>query len=132
VAYLEWTARFSVGDDRIDQQHQTLFAYVNDFHDALAAGVEHALLLQIFDQVFAYTQFHFDDEEALMARCNYPDLERHKKLHATLVETVVDLQQALRLEEPGSEQRAMGFLKNWLQAHVLGVDSKYASYLHSE
>jgi len=129
VPYLEWTPAYSVGHEEIDRQHQVLFDYVNAFHDALEDGVEQDLLVQIFAQVLEYTRFHFRDEEALMAQYAYPDLQRHKQLHQRLVETVMELQESLCAGEENAGPRVMGFLKNWLQAHVLGVDKKYRPYL---
>ena len=38
MALLAWNDAFATGIPAVDEQHETLFRIVNDFHDGLTAG----------------------------------------------------------------------------------------------
>ncbi len=74
----------------------------------------------------AYTQRHFTDEEAYMARIHYAGLESHQKLHQKLLDKVT--QHVAAFEASGHLSEAFfSFLAFWLSAHIQGIDAKYGT-----
>lgn len=58
MSYLKWDQSLSVNDDVMDEQHQLLFDYVNEFYEAIKKHEDNHQLLQIMEKVLAYTKFH--------------------------------------------------------------------------
>ncbi|MBV5350520.1 hemerythrin family protein, partial [bacterium] len=73
----------------------------------------------------AYTVTHFRDEEALLKKAGYANLEDHKMIHAELLEKVQDLQQKLANNQAVSLVSVIRFLSDWLKDHILRDDMAY-------
>lgn len=127
---LQWSADFSVENEKMDGQHQRLFDIINSFYDAVDSGASFTKLQSVFQEVLDFTAYHFAEEEALLERQNYPKLGEHKIIHQTLVQRVQELMADLNSEAPGSPDKVKLFLKNWLTSHIKGIDKQYAPYVH--
>jgi hemerythrin len=125
MALFAWQEIYSVGVERIDNQHKNLFEIANRFHAAFERGEARAVLATIFRQLVSYTVYHFADEERILQQCGYADYDRHKANHEKLVSLVLGYQRQLDSGEPGIEPHAMNFIKTWLNGHVLGMDRSY-------
>ncbi len=124
-----WSERYSVGISRIDAEHQTLIAIVNELYAAMLASKDAAILGNVLGRLAEYTVSHFTNEETLMRRHGYPDYGRHKAEHDALVVKVVKLQQDQRAGKPVISKDVMVFLQQWLLSHILGSDKKYTTHL---
>jgi len=72
-----------------------------------------------------YTVSHFAEEEALMVRARYADLEQHRGLHKTLLGQVGELRAKLDRGETLKTLEVTEFLGGWLRHHILKVDHAY-------
>jgi hemerythrin len=125
MALFEWQEIYSVGVERLDNQHKNLFSIANRFHAAYERGESRGVLAAIFNEMMEYTAQHFADEERMMRECNYADYDRHKAHHEKLVNLVLGYKRQFDIEQPGVEMAAMNFIKTWLTGHVLGMDRNY-------
>lgn len=126
MAFVQWSPELDVGDEEMNRQHVRLIDIINRYHDALELHAPRAELLKIFEEVAAFAQSHFRDEEALMEACAFPGLTRHRLIHKQLVARVGEL--LVKLRDTGDEavkSDIQYFLKNWLTAHIKGIDSQY-------
>jgi hemerythrin-like metal-binding protein len=129
MALFEWKPLYSVGDSRIDAQHQQLFSIANRLHEAHSLGRGKQVLGGIFQELIDYTVTHFAEEEALLQRTGYPDYLRHKQNHEKLLGLVSGYQRQFERGEDGTEERLMAFIKTWLDGHILGMDRNYSQHV---
>ncbi|WP_448383755.1 bacteriohemerythrin [Desulfosoma sp.] len=129
---MEWSPQYSVGDFDIDQQHQKLFKMVNGLNEAMHLGQGRAVMGRLLSDLVDYTVKHFEAEERAMERANYPDLEAHREAHHKLTQQVGDIVQRFQNGETNITLEVMNFLEQWLKKHIVGMDKKYAPYLHKE
>lgn len=115
-----------LGVPEIDQQHEELVNMLNRLNDAVKSNASHETLSLMFDDLVAYTDFHFRSEEQLMIENGYPDTDAHKNEHRLLVEESHYLKERL---VDGSELLALQSLKDWVLAHIQFMDKKLATYL---
>ncbi|MDM7457014.1 MAG: diguanylate cyclase [Tepidimonas sp.] len=124
-----WDDTLLTGLDAVDAQHHRLVGLFNAlnramFHGrALSANEQQA----IFDELVAYSRYHFEDEERLMAEAGVDP--RHRELHARLHQEFVAQVRSMwdargHLRQLGDT--LMGFLTSWLGLHILGVDQAMA------
>ncbi|MDH5326727.1 MAG: bacteriohemerythrin [Gammaproteobacteria bacterium] len=127
---INWDKSYSVNVDMLDTQHQNLFAIINKFYDVVQAKKDTSTLSTVFKQVLDYTQTHFKIEEHYLKKYGYPDIEKHMLLHSTLVDRAQTLYSDINAGKSGAAENAIGFLKDWLEGHIKGVDTKYSSHLN--
>ena len=80
----QWDESFKTGDGVVDTQHQELFGMVNDLHNAIVANKGREVLALAFDKLAKLTIEHFETEEGLMERIDYPSLTAHRQKHQVL------------------------------------------------
>ena len=129
MALLTWSTEYSVAVEAIDKQHQQLFAMLNELHDAMKAGKGAQEAPRVLKNLVEYVCEHFALEEALMAEAHYPELARHKAEHDKLTSEVAKMVQDIESGKTVLSMKLQGFLRGWLQEHILGTDKKYMSYL---
>ncbi|MEW6711319.1 MAG: bacteriohemerythrin [Candidatus Riflebacteria bacterium] len=126
---IKWNEDLLTGVSDIDQQHRQLVRLVNDLHHALREGRTQESMRSILDELVDYTKTHFSFEEQKMARCGYPDIEAHKKLHQSLVKQVLDIYKSFESGRNCIGIETFNFLKDWLTNHIMKVDKKYSPYM---
>lgn len=132
MAMIEWSDKYAVGEERIDYEHQRLFKLVNDLNDANKAGDSMHMLAEVYlGQLVKYCDYHFNTEEVYMAQANYPGFAEHKHAHDDLRKQVLEFQEKFKKGKANVGNELMSFLKNWLEGHILHVDTKLAAYLAS-
>jgi len=126
-----WENIYSVGVAKLDAQHMKLFEIANRFHAAFERRESRPVLVAIFTELVEYTATHIADEKRLLQEHGCPDHKLHKANHALLVGLVLSYKRQLENGEPDIEQHAMGFIKTWLNDHILGMDRSYAEHAKS-
>lgn len=129
MAYLEWSDRYSVKHQEIDQQHQRLIEMINTLHQALIARKGREIQCTIIDEMVKYAGTHFALEERLLQAVGYPLLSGHKAEHDAFSQKAFALQEEIRSDGFLLTLEILNFLKDWLQTHILGTDMLYVEHL---
>lgn len=82
---LVWREQMSVGNTLIDNEHKYLLEQVNAVERALNTEQNHDILVETLDHLVDYTKNHFDHEEQIQRKINYPDIEEHKREHRKIM-----------------------------------------------
>jgi diguanylate cyclase (GGDEF)-like protein/hemerythrin-like metal-binding protein len=84
--HLVWQEGYECGEPTIDAEHRELFRLANGLIDAvLRTPDQPAALRSVLLELLAHVQRHFADEEAILARHQYPQLDEHRRAHAGLL-----------------------------------------------
>ena len=129
MALLTWNNGYSVGVQKIDNQHSVLFSILNDLHDAMMKGHAQSLTGPILHKLADYTHSHFAEEEVMMAAAKYPGLADHKLKHIELVKEVEAFVHSFDKGEIALNLKLMDFLRDWLTNHIQKVDMAYSACL---
>jgi hemerythrin-like metal-binding protein len=122
MALLTWTDDLSTGNAEVDSQHRKLVDLLNSLHDAMRSGQGAQDLSGIFDEVLAYTDYHFKTEERLFGPVEYPQKAEHIRQHAELVDQALGLQVQFRSGKAFMTAEVLQFLKNWIVHHIQEMD----------
>ena len=129
-----WDQHFVTGLAAVDEQHHVLV----DLFNALTQGLfsqcsdREVVLADTYARLLAYTELHFEEEEALMAEYGLDPrhVESHCMMHRQFVEQVVMLwAQRTTMTDPATT--LVGFLTSWLGLHILGIDQSMARQIQS-
>lgn len=131
ISLVRWQDDFSVGNNHIDEQHSILIDTINQLASAESLNNHHAVQM-IIDELASYAAFHFDFEERLMERGNYPHLDEHKCIHRAFTQWVADLRgQYITYGRHPLGESVLVYLRDWLSHHILGEDRRYQSFIGS-
>lgn len=124
-----WKPDYSVGNKTMDDQHKVLLGMLNELFDHMAKGTGPDQLEKTFDQMTKYARSHFLEEETLMARYGYKDIEQHKREHQVFTARISELRFKFMSGNKTMAIEVVNFLKEWLLKHICGTDQKYSSIL---
>lgn len=124
----EFTEEYLIGVELIDKEHEALFQIVgraNRLVKSFDKSSGYDEIIQILDELKAYTREHFSDEEEYMESIHYEGLDAQKRAHEAFIDKLENLD--LKAAENNPEdylQKLLEFLLGWLINHILYADKK--------
>ena len=131
VDSLVWRDTYSIGVDKVDEQHQQLFKQVNKLISMTQEDKSQAKIEEVLDFLAQYTVKHFETEEEIQQNYDYPDYERHQEIHNNFVAEVQTAQEKLAQGEMGSADlvKLNKMVSRWLVNHVKGIDQELGAHI---
>jgi len=126
-----WNKRFETGIASVDEQHRRLVEIVNQMGEVLIDGSStEASINEVFATLAEYAQFHFADEERLMAEAslNQGSADMHQQHHREFVAQLTTMWKG-RADLVNPAEVLQGFLASWLAFHILEEDQSMARQL---
>jgi hemerythrin len=128
---MAWNSNYSVGVKRCDEDHQKLFALIDDLHEAMRDGKGSEIAQSVVKELEHYTRVHFSAEEALMVRTKYPGLAAHQVEHQKFVDKVAHFRTELKEGTAGQAIQISMFMNDWLIKHIKQTDQRYSAHLNA-
>jgi hemerythrin-like metal-binding protein len=122
-------AKYSVKVPDMDREHQQIILLMNKLYTLYKSGASSAEQGAALTALAEYTVKHFHDEEAYMAKINFPGLTVHKGVHKNLLDRVGQFAATFKATGKVGDDLFV-FLKMWLAAHICGIDMKYGVHPH--
>ena len=125
--HLQWLDSYSVGVRRFDDAHNRLVEILNAFSAACTDNRPMREQMDLLLDLVRYAHYHFRDEEDLMRKTGYPDLELHRATHDQLFERVLGFTHDYFFERVEQAQ-LLQFLMDFLLGHILAEDMRYKDH----
>ena len=129
---IKWTPELSVGVNEIDEQHQKLYAIIDELVKARSAVLDTSAILAIITQLVDYSDYHFRTEDNYMIENSYPLLLSHRKEHLAYIKKMGALIDDLENKRATLSAEILEFLCDWWQTHISQSDLKYARYIKAQ
>jgi hemerythrin len=131
---IQWSEKYATGLEEIDQQHKEIINQLNRLHDAITAGLGKEVVAGILRFTEAYANKHFEFEETCMERHRCPVAQLNREQHGLFREKMAHSAQILESGDPTPEQVIALYreLRDWIQNHILKVDTNLRSCVHPE
>jgi len=132
---VEWRPELRIGVDKIDNDHKYLIELTNKLIQAIDNERSTTEMLKIFDELEAYTRYHFEREEGFMdENCSSNEfktqIQKHKEQHRYFVDKLPLLKEKLLLATSKSvSYEIVEFLLEWLLDHIINEDLKLTQCL---
>ncbi|MGC2619710.1 MAG: bacteriohemerythrin [Acidobacteriaceae bacterium] len=131
MALFTWNDTYSVKVELCDAQHKKLFAIINNLADAMRMGKGQDVVTVTVAELLQYTRTHFQQEEALLRKANYPQLAAHQEQHHKFVADVEALHRESVAGHAANSVKVLGLLQNWLLHHIQKTDKQYSAHLNA-
>lgn len=132
MSLIVWNNDMSVGVPSIDEQHKKLVSMINDLYEASQEGREVSVIKETLGRLIAYTNEHFQYEEMLFDKTQYPKAQEHRSEHRALTQSVREMEERFQRENTKEAcQEMLAFLVRWLMDHTMGSDKLYSQHLVS-
>ncbi len=132
LSLIEWNDAFSVGIQKIDEQHKKFFSITNLLFDSMRGAQDREVIGSVLKELQQYVVYHFKAEESLMKMYNYPNMNAHKQEHDGAIHIVNKLVLDYERGIHTVDIELLKFLSDWIQSHILQVDRKYIPYVRGK
>jgi len=132
MALFTWNSNYSVKVKRFDEDHQQLFAIINELHDGMKAGRSKDVMHDVLTKLLRYTERHFTSEEAVMKELGYTQLPAHIEQHRKFTGKIKEVADQYKAGATGLSLSVLDFLTKWLSQHIVGVDKQYSEFMNAK
>ena len=123
-----WSESFSVGHQKLDEQHLKIVSFINELIDKPAINTQ-TEALDCIRQMLAYSVEHLEYEEQLLSELAYPDSVPHAVVHQFYIKKVQNFMKHSFDDNNDFKSEVLDFLKEWWTYHILEEDMKYRPFL---
>ena len=127
-----WKPSYQLGVPELDNDHRHLVGLVNELYEAMKVGHGYELINALIDQLLAYADQHFANEEGFMRACGYPYIEAHIREHQEFREKIGEMDRERRAGELLPSAELMDFLCTWLRTHVFESDKDLGVFIKKQ
>jgi hemerythrin len=131
MALMNWSSKYSVGVEALDNHHKSLISVLNQLHAASMRGKAQEVAGPLIRQLTSIASEHFAEEERLMESARYPGLADHRAKHEELAAKLAEFVSRHEKGDTTIYSQLLYFMRDWLSKHMLTVDSQYISWLAS-
>jgi diguanylate cyclase (GGDEF)-like protein/hemerythrin-like metal-binding protein len=129
----QWNPCFVTGLHEVDAQHHRLVDVINRFGELVMreSGTSIEALETVFAELADYTQYHFAEEESMMATVGLDARYRkqHRQSHDKFLKEVAQLHDSISDNNRTAAKSLLQFLTQWLAYHILGTDQFMAKQI---
>ena len=129
--YAEFTDDLITGNEMIDTQHKELIGKINDLFKSCEEHSNQSGAARMLNFLADYTEYHFNEEEALQKSIGYPGLKEHQAKHEELRTAVQELHEMLMEEEGPTDafvDKVTEKIRDWLYYHIQTFDRSVAEF----
>ena len=114
----------------LEKDHQQLIDLLDTLDKCISKGDSANQAHKHLSDFVALAEEHFKNEEAIMEDYKYTGIIDHKKEHARLLEELFFLKNKLGKGHTPFGKDYMKILRNWLEMHLIGADSRLEEFLY--
>jgi hemerythrin len=126
--FFVWKDAFNLGIPSIDAEHQQFLEILNRCAMAAKEGASPTMVETLLQELATYAEHHFRNEEEVLDRVGYPELDSQRVEHARFKR---ELDRIRSLDHP-SVLAALALARDWLLQHVTGTDRRYVAWITSD
>ncbi|MBN2011530.1 hemerythrin family protein [candidate division KSB1 bacterium] len=105
---------------------------INASHEAMRLGKARNIMTGLFQELEKYAQIHFKNEEELMVKNEYPEVEDHQIEHRKFIQKIGTFYQLYKKQQINSTMPIMSFLTDWVSSHIIRIDKKYSQFFNEK
>ncbi len=129
IKKLVWSEKLTLLDATIDNQHKNIFNLINDIIDTDQLYPKSDKFAKTLSQLSDYGLIHFQSEEELMKKLNYPKFAEHKTDHLNYIYKVSMFNLNFRDVNHTQPRIVLKFIRDWWFNHILDMDMDFSNFI---
>lgn len=126
---IRWSDQYNTGNEEIDGQHKELVTILSYLRDHGNSCLEKSETEDIFNQLEDFADRHFQLEEDIMQKTNFPYAKSHIRDHRYFSDHIREWRTDGKI---GCRSHKLSdFLTEWFFEHILQQDRKLTEHLGS-
>jgi hemerythrin len=131
MGIIEFDSTMSVNIKSIDEQHKKLVDILNMLSDAMKAKSGKDVLDDVLTELSAYVDYHFETEEELFKKYDYPEALKHVEEHNSYKENIEKFNEKFKDNKTlGLSVEVFNYLVTWIKHHIKEVDKAYSKFFN--
>jgi len=118
------------GIKSIDLQHQKFYNLLSELKMYNLIGEDNKTVKEVIEELKVYCIYHFEMENRIMKRIDFPDIVAHTKQHDMFIQKIEDFEMAYNYQSAALSDQMLGFLQKWFLVHIPEWDAKYIEYIN--
>lgn len=127
---VSWRPEYSSGNIIIDSEHRELFTRVTGLINRVLADESDMTILQDLEQIIKDTSAHFEHEEDVLKKTDYPLCREHMEVHTQLIHKAENILGLYMKGHVNMTAVLSYFIFDLIAKHVLEYDVGYFKYLN--
>lgn len=129
VIRIDWLKDWESGVRSIDTEHRLIVHLGNELINLSISEYPNEEILKKIDELFSFIRMHFRNEEAILKRVGYPELENHRSIHEECLREGESVYSDY-LNHVGNPSLFFNLLVNKIiTEHMVKEDSKYFPFV---
>lgn len=129
IKVFRWRPELELGVDMMDRHHRGMVNLCGAISESAGARGETAAATAHFLELVDLTAMHFEAEEDLMRRSDYPGRMDHQDRHHELSLLLKNWENRARRRDLPLNGAFLQHLSQWLENHILGSDRGFSRFL---
>lgn len=129
MALIKWREGYNTGVAQFYNEHRKIVELINLMLEAIRDKGGKEIIEKVYNDVVAYTGYHFDNEEKAMHVAKYFDIAKQIPEHSRLKAEALRFQEIINSNFSEGTSEFYRFLRDWLINHIQECDKKYGPYL---
>lgn len=126
VIRLAWLPDYLSGEPGIDAEHQELVRMINQLLEQASSSQNDPLRFNAaLDELLQHINTHFENEEALLRRIGYSEIDEHARQHALLKEQALLLRKVAEKRDISAGELVDFLAIKVIHEHLQEMDQKY-------
>ena len=126
---LMWKDEYKSGNLHIDSQHRHLFTLSNEILNAIITGQTDDNVFILANNLLNHTKNHFFDEEKFIGASDFPEFQRHCKIHRQLVKKMSQTITKFKNDKVHVGKLFSFLVNEVILDHMILEDRKFFSFL---
>ena len=134
----EWNESLSIDKGVIDEDHRFLILKISELLDSIHRRDQKQIILEKLKVIKLFATEHFRREEKLQQAVGFPDHDKHKGIHANLIDLLMFNTKRILIDYSSNDsgesierrfQAIEKFMHKWLIQHIQIQDMKMKPYV---
>ena len=119
---------YRIGIDSVDDEHGFLIGLYNDLVAKIEGGDAAAALDSAVIALFGYADYHFGNEEKVMAALGFPEAESHRRQHEGFIRALKEFDGDRHGGDVVALRALAWFVGRWIRGHILVSDKEIGEF----
>jgi diguanylate cyclase (GGDEF)-like protein/hemerythrin-like metal-binding protein len=125
---IKWHEEWACGNEAIDKDHLELLNLGNLLMESSYNISTRETLIENVNRFLNHVTKHFENEEAILKRAGYKQLDEHIAAHRQLIKKTMELKDKLEGNKVDSQELFHYLLNEVVIGHIVKEDTKFFSY----